>query len=328
MSSNAGVADAGPGVGRRVPYVFSMKHNSLEDGPGIRSVIFVKGCNLDCAWCHNPESKRQRNELSFDRSACIGCRECLPACPAGALQAGDPSAGEAAVVIDRQACDTCLQCVDVCPTRALSAVGRSAGVDELVEEVLRYRTFIEASGGGVTLSGGEPTLFTDFTSSLLARFKAEGLHTLIETNGRFRFEDFAAAILPHTDMIYFDIKIVDRDEHRRFCGTANDTILENFLRLHRMSQSGGFTVVPRTPLIPDVTDTERNITDLARFYAEHGVTRTMVLKSNPLWAEKYTKLGIGGGLIDLQAPRGLYPKKRIEELSRIYRDFGVEVTTG
>lgn len=329
MSSSAGVrTQAGSGVGRRIPHVFSLKHNSLEDGPGIRSVIFIKGCNMNCAWCHNPESKRQRSELSFDRGACIRCQECLPACPVDALRMGDISAGEPPVVIDRSICTTCLQCVDVCPSKALSAVGRTASVDELVDDVMCYKSFLLASGGGVTLSGGEPTLFTDFTSELLRRFKLEGLHTLIETNGRFRFEEFEAAILPYTDMIYLDMKILDRDEHRRFCGTHNDAIVENFLRLHRLSRTRAFTIVPRTPLIPGVTDTDENIRGLARFYSDHGVPRTMLLKSNPLWAEKYEKLDIGGTLIDLGIPRGLYSKARLAEVSRIFEDFGVAVTIG
>ncbi|MCX2935013.1 glycyl-radical enzyme activating protein [Mycobacterium sp. CVI_P3] len=263
-----------------------MKHNSLEDGPGIRSVVFLKGCNLNCSWCHNPESKHRTNELYYDRGSCISCRECVAVCPQGALRIGDPSIGEPPVVVDRQSCTTCFECVDSCPSRALSAVGRTMSVDDVVRDVVQYTSYFQASGGGVTVSGGEPTLFMDFLSALLQRFKAEGLHTLVETNGRFCFDDFEGAILPHTDVIYLDMKILDRHDHRRFCGTYNDVIKDNFLRLHRMSQTSQFCVIPRTPLIPDITDTEKNIRELAQFYEANGVTRTIVLKSNPLWADK------------------------------------------
>ncbi|MGY4710412.1 glycyl-radical enzyme activating protein [Mycolicibacterium sp. CBM1] len=319
---------AAPDLVHGVPYVFAMKHNSLEDGPGIRSVIFLKGCNLNCSWCHNPESKRRRNDLYYDKGACISCRECIGVCPPSALRMGDPSIGEPPVVIDRQACTTCFRCVDSCPSRALSAVGRTMSVDDLVDDVVQYKTYFQASGGGVTVSGGEPTLFMEFLSTLLQRLKAEGLHTLVETNGRFRFDDFERVILPHTDVIYLDMKILDRDDHKRFCGTYNDVIKDNFVRLHRMSHTGQFCVVPRTPLIPDITDTEKNIRELAQFYEANGVTRTIVLKSNPLWAEKYVKLGIDTIRIESPATRALYDTSRLEQLSRIFQEYGVTAETG
>ena len=183
-----------------------------------------------------------------------------------------------------------------------------------------YQRFFQTSGGGVTISGGEPTLFMPFLSSLLKRLKAADLHTLIETNGRFNLADFRKSVLPYTDMIYMDMKIHDRQQHKRFCGVYNDVIMTNFIALHRMSESGTFTILPRTPLIPGITDTEDNIRALAHFYQSSGVTRTAVLKSNPLWSDKHDKLGLD--LPRPQPPRKLYDSSRLHELVDIFAEYG------
>ena len=148
------------------PLILDIKGNSLDDGPGIRSVIFFKGCPLACTWCHNPESKRFEAEISFDAKACIGCDACLSACPQDALSRDNP------FFIDRRRCDLCFRCIDACHSGALSRVGQEMGIAEIVARVLDYKPFYDTSGGGVTLSGGEPTVYMDFASPIA--FPAQG----------------------------------------------------------------------------------------------------------------------------------------------------------
>ena len=190
------------------PLIIDIKGHSLDDGPGIRSVVFIKGCPLRCSWCQNPESQRTTAELSWDREKCIKCGACAQICPEQAISGNNP------FFIDRKACSLCFACVETCPAGALRQVGKAMTVDEIVANVLRYRSFFDTSGGGVTLSGGEPTMYMDFSAALLRRFKEEGLHTLLETCGHFDRDRFENLIFPWIDTIYMDIKIADRKKHQ------------------------------------------------------------------------------------------------------------------
>jgi len=266
--------------------IIDVKGNSLDDGPGIRSVIFFKGCPLFCAWCHNPESKRSFAELSFDPHKCIACESCIGKCKVNALSRDNP------FFVDRNTCNRCFACAAECPTGALSRIGREMTQDEIIEQALKDKPFFDTSGGGVTFSGGEPTLHMDFLSGLIRELKNSGVHTLIETCGYFNFDEFREAILPYTDMIYMDIKIIDPKTHKRYCGVDNNVILENFIKLHELSLSGGFEIIPRTPLIPGITDTEKNLAAIARFLQSHQVKDIRLLPNNPAWHEKCRSLGI------------------------------------
>ncbi|PKN44772.1 MAG: glycyl-radical enzyme activating protein, partial [Deltaproteobacteria bacterium HGW-Deltaproteobacteria-17] len=227
--------------------ILEIKGNSLDDGPGIRSVVFFKGCPLSCAWCHNPESKRTGPELSFDSRECIGCDTCVKVCPCGALDRRNPG------YVDRARCDLCFKCVQACPAEALSRVGTAMSVAAVLEQVSRDIPFYRNSGGGVTLSGGEPTLFSEYAGELLAELKGRGIHTLVETCGHFQLDRFLELIYPWTDELYIDLKLYDTDEHRRLCGAGNERILANFLELHERALRGGVPVTPRVPLIPEMT---------------------------------------------------------------------------
>lgn len=264
--------------------VLEIRGNSLDDGPGIRTVVFFKGCPLDCAWCHNPESKSPEPELSFDRGRCVDCGSCLAACRKGALERNRER------FVDRAACDHCFACVDACPGSALERVGRSLNIDAICAAVERDIPFFAVSGGGVTLSGGEPAMHPAFVGSLLQRLKARGISTIIETCGHFNGDAFERLILPHLDMVYFDLKIMDRDCHREYCGVDNDLILDNFARLARSAKNGGPPILPRTPLVPGVTDTEENLCAIARFIAEQGITEARLLPYNPLWRDKIERI--------------------------------------
>ncbi len=257
--------------------IFEVKGNSLDDGPGIRTVVFFKGCPLNCVWCHNPESKKAQVEISFDREKCIGCGSCLAACPENALDKAETS------FIDRKRCTLCMECTSACPSGALSQVGRYLHIDELMAEIEKDIPFFRASAGGITLSGGEPSLYMDFSSNLLQRAKLKEIHTLVETCGFFDYRKFMEALYPFLDTIYYDIKIFDPTEHKRLCGAPNEKILENFKLLAAECSRDGKELLPRIPLIPGATATSENLASIARFLKESGSARVELLSYNPLW---------------------------------------------
>jgi pyruvate formate lyase activating enzyme len=270
----------------RTPLIVEVKGNSLDDGPGIRTVIFFKGCPLSCVWCHNPECMRPGLELAFDARECVGCNTCLGVCPVRALSRDNPG------FVDRDKCNLCLVCADACPSGALARVGRAMSVEEVIAAALTDLPFFRTSGGGVTLSGGEPTMYMDFSSRLLAGLKKENIHTLLETCGQFDHDRFTKELYPHLDLIYYDLKLHDPGEHRRYCGVSNDRILDNFEKLFRAAREGGVPVLPRIPLVPGITDKPRNLAALAGFLAENGAKQVALMPYNPLWVEKGGKVGV------------------------------------
>jgi pyruvate formate lyase activating enzyme len=270
---------------KRRPLILEVKGNSLDDGPGIRTVIFFKGCPLSCIWCHNPESKRTGQEMSFDAKECVGCDTCLDICAEGALDRTDPA------FIDRAVCTLCLRCVDACPSGALSPVGKYMEASEVIALVEKDLPFFRTSGGGATLSGGEPTLFMDYASELLRRLKELGVHTIVETCGHFDLAEFEEKMLSHIDAVYFDLKLRDPGEHKKHCGITNEVILDNFTRLLRSSLDGGTPLLPRIPLIPGITATQENLAAIAAFLKEKGAREVALLQYNPLWFEKSRKIG-------------------------------------
>ncbi|MEW6553952.1 MAG: glycyl-radical enzyme activating protein [Actinomycetota bacterium] len=270
---------------KRRPLILEVKGNSLDDGPGIRTVVFFKGCPLSCVWCHNPESKGAGQEISFDPQECVGCGTCLEVCGKGALDRGNP------LFVERERCDLCFECADACPSDALSRVGRYMEVEEIVASVEKDLPFFRTSSGGVTLSGGEPTLHMGFASKLLRRLKDLGVHTIVETCGHFDLGEFEEKVLPFTDAVYFDLKLSDPEEHRRHCGISNQVILENFSSLLRASLAGDRGLLPRIPLVPGITTTSDNLKGLAALLRREGAGEVALLQYNPLWFEKSHKIG-------------------------------------
>ena len=302
------------------PLVIDIKGYSLDDGPGIRSVIFFKGCPLNCFWCQNPESKKVEPELLFAKDKCVQSKDCIPICPVNALTY---SADDLA--IDREKCTLCFHCVEICPSQALERVGKEMSIEEIVAQVTPYKPFFQDSGGGVTLSGGEPTLFMDFLSGLLQRFSQEGIHTLIETAGLFVGDKFVTQILPYVDMIYFDIKIIDPQEHQRWCGVNNEQILQNFLHLHALSKKGKFKIKPRTPLIPGINDEIPKMVELAKFYQKHEVKTAALLKNNPIWLDKLEKIGATTKIAADSPMRDFYDQERYDKIKTIFTELGIDI---
>jgi pyruvate formate lyase activating enzyme len=263
------------------PLVVDIKRHSLEDGPGIRSVVFFKGCPLRCVFCQNPETQNPAPEIAFRQRVCIDCRLCTAACTHQALERG-PRA------LDRKRCQTCGDCTRVCPSGALALIGQSMTVDQIVDVLLRDQAYYRHSGGGVTLSGGECTLYPDFAGEILRRMRAAEIATAIETCGEFSPSTFAQTILPHVDLILFDLKLADSQVHLAVTGRGNERIWSNLKDLLAACPD---RVHVRIPLIPGITDTRDNLGALLDRVVQLGGRRLALLPYNPLGAAMALSLG-------------------------------------
>jgi pyruvate formate lyase activating enzyme len=282
--------------------VFNIQRYSTEDGPGIRTTVFLKGCPMRCPWCHNPEGMSPRPELVWYAARCIGARDCLSACPRGALELTPRG-----MRIDRDRCDACGLCEEACPAAALEVIGRKRGLEEVLDEVLRDRVFYEKSGGGVTLSGGEPCLQTEFSRELMRRLKEEGVHVALDTCGSpppATFRELAGL----ADLVLFDLKTMDPERHRECTGVELERVLANAEWLAEQSKP----VWVRTPVIPGYTDSEENIRAIARFIRERmpNVERYDLLAFNNTCEGKYERLDRSFGL----AGTGLLEREVMERL--------------
>jgi pyruvate formate lyase activating enzyme len=299
--------------------ILRIQRMSTEDGPGIRSTIFFKGCPLACLWCHNPEGISPRLQIHWEKSRCIGCRSCTDACIKGAL-----AATEAGIVIDRSACDSCGACVEACPSTAMGLYGEVWNLNNLAREVLKDETYFQKSGGGVTLSGGEPTMQPLFAKALLSAFKQAGIHTALDTCGQCSWETLDA-LLPDTDLVLYDLKEINSDKHKAFTGASNTRILENLIRLSRFVKKHRLPseLWIRTPLIPGFTATPESLQGLGIFIKEHlgpSVSRWELCTFNNLCINKYEGLGINWYF----RKAALLSRDEAERLACLARESGVD----
>ena len=301
----------------KAPLVLEMKGNSLDDGPGIRTAIFFKGCPLSCIWCHNPESKRVEAELSVSLDDCIGCGTCEKTCPVHAATPRQQG------IVDRSRCTLCFACTETCPPKALERVGKEYSIEEIVEKCAKDKPFYDVSGGGVTLTGGEATMFPDWVGELAKALREKDIRVHLETCGFFNYEKIIESLLPYISSIYMDVKIYDSEAHKKYCGVPNEVILGNLERLLADSKEMGFTLLPRTPLIPGITDTDENLTAIADLYSRIGIKETELLAYNPTWYKKTAKLGIG---IDkeLEGLDHWQSKDKLEHCKDIFAERNIE----
>jgi pyruvate formate lyase activating enzyme len=291
--------------------IFDIQRYSVHDGPGIRTVVFFKGCPLRCRWCQNPESWKSTPEIGFSLERCIGCRSCEKTCPEGAILSGDKR-------IDRARCTACGACVETCHAEALRMVGEEWGREELIREVSRDRPFYEDSGGGVTLSGGEPLLQIDFVEDFCSGCREEGISVAVETCGAVPFASLRR-ILPFVDLVLYDVKAIDPALHQAFTGSSSERILSNLERL----RGSGIRVIPRVPVVPEHTALRSNLCQIAAHLA--GSFEEVHLLPYHRWGEAKTDLIDGPKpALQLDPPS----EEEMKATLKIFEERGILVRVG
>lgn len=264
--------------------IFNIQRFSLHDGPGIRTVVFFKGCPLKCLWCSNPESWNPFMEIMTQDMKCINCRRCAQVCPLRAISFTTDSR-DSGRKIDRRKCNNCFKCVDVCPSGAISKVGRFTSVEEVMAEVRREAPFYRHSSGGVTLSGGEPLFQPRFAIEVLKRCKQEGFNTVLETSGYASWE-VLEQVLEHCALVLYDIKHMNPHNHKRGTGRNNLVIMRNARRVAKMTM-----MWLRVPLIPGYNDSAENLAQVGELAAQLDVGKISLLPYHRWGEAKYEKLG-------------------------------------
>lgn len=298
--------------------IFDIKRYAIHDGPGIRITIFLKGCPLSCVWCHNPEGISPRKERLYTRKKCIGCGHCVEVCPVQAVRL-TPRGVEA----DRKACRACGRCAEVCPTLATELSGVDWTAEALMREIEKETLFMDRSEGGVTFCGGEPLMQPDFLADLLRRCGAAGIHRAVDTTLYAR-QEVVDEIAGETDLFLVDLKTMDSEVHRRFCGVPNELILSNLCRL----AATGRDFLIRIPLIEGVNADEENIRRSAAFLASLPWERRTVhlLPYHEIGSSKHEKRGTvyNPSAYSMKAPS----EERQQQCARWLAEAGLEVVIG
>jgi len=294
--------------------ILDISRMSTEDGPGLRTTVFFKGCSLACAWCHNPESISFKPQVHWLGAGCIGCGICVQTCSENALAQTDEG-----ICINRELCTGCGACAEECPSTAMELLGRKWHVQDLADELVRDRVYFEQSGGGVTLSGGEAAMQHDFCLALLKALRAGGIQTALDTCGQVPQESLAS-LLPYVDILLFDLKEVDSAKHRAFTGSGNEKILANAVFAVKFKKDHIYpkTIWMRTPVIPGMTDTAENIRGLGEFIRDNlagAVSRWELCAFNNLCRDKYKRMGLVWPLAGLALPE----KAQMEALVDVAR---------
>lgn len=294
--------------------IFNILRFAIHDGPGIRTTVFLKGCPLDCWWCHNPESISPWREVLTMETRCIRCGACGRSCPE--QSGGKPAGGTG----QRGSCRLCGACVDACPGGARQMAGRRMSAEQILAEVARDRAFFEESGGGVTFSGGEPLLQTPFLLACLDACRAAGLRTAVDTCG-FGPEDRLLAVAARAELILYDLKFLDDEKHRAYTGVSNASILENLKALSRAHDN----IWIRIPVIPGLNDSAGEMNALADFVVTvPGVRQVNLLPYHPTGLGKLQRLGRSSRLAETQTPS----PEHMAGLMEIFQNNGLNVKIG
>jgi pyruvate formate lyase activating enzyme len=294
--------------------IFNIQRFSIQDGPGIRTTVFIKGCPLRCLWCSNPESQNAFLELGHRNSLCKKCGKCVEVCKVGAISVGDEG-----IKIDRKTCTVCGKCVEVCKPEALKFYGKEMTVDEVFKEVERDSPFYDNSGGGVTISGGEPLSQPDYVGALLKKCQLAGIHTCIETCGYVDDPDVWKKVLPYLDLVLIDIKLYDSTAHKRATGKPNEKILNSI----KIVAESGVPAIIRIPVIPGINDSEENMKNTALYIKSlNTLNKVELLPYHRFGESKYAMLDRKYSLGELRTQKD----GRVHELVEIFKSSGLDCT--
>lgn len=295
--------------------IFNMQRFSIHDGPGVRTIVFFKGCTLKCDWCSNPESQNPLVEIMFNEKNCIDCKKCEKICPVGAI---DMLRAER---IDREQCIGCGICVENCYPGGLVRSGEETTVEKIITELKKETVQYRRSGGGVTLSGGEALMQPEFAIELLKACKAMGWHTAIETTG-YANEDVIEKVIPWVDLVLLDIKSLDDEKHKKYVHVSNEKIIKNARKISTL----GIELIIRVPVIPEFNCDENSIYDIAKFAKSlNGVKHLDLLPYHKLGANKYGNLGR-----DCKMGQGISTpdENTMNKFKKIVEQCGLECTIG
>ncbi|MCS7108299.1 MAG: glycyl-radical enzyme activating protein [Sulfolobales archaeon] len=299
--------------------IFNVQRYSIHDGPGIRTLVFIKGCPLRCLWCCNPEGQLARPEVMYFRNYCTRCRKCVEVCPAGAikLRNGD-------VVFDKNLCNSCGTCVEVCPNNARKLVGMYVTVDDILKEVLKDMKFYARSGGGLTVGGGEPFSQHEFLKELLWKAKEYSIHTAVETS-LYTSTNLISGVMKHVDYLFVDIKHIDPVKHMKLTGVSNELILNNIRYVIEEGLIGPKDFVIRIPIIPNVNDDHENLKGISEFISSLKYEVSVeLLPYHELGKHKYEALGRDYPLSSLTSVF-IPPKEHMIKVIEFLTSLGVRI---
>lgn len=295
-------------------YVSDIQRFSVHDGPGIRTIVFLKGCPLRCLWCQNPESINPKPEIRFDEGKCIGCLRCVEACKNNAILLRDKK-----LVYNREICTLCGKCMEACYAGARIIVGKLCDISEAYSEVEKDKVFYKNSGGGITLSGGEPLYQWKFSAALLKKCKRNDINTAIETCGFGPWENFKE-ILKYTDFLLYDLKLVNSELHKKYTGQTNELILSNLMNASKLNK----IIVIRLPLIPGVSDSPKNLKETVIIAKKVNAIEIHILPYHEIGVGKYKTVNRHYMLRKTHLPSN----KEIEDAKKYVESEGIEVNTG
>ena len=294
--------------------VFNIQKYAIQDGPGIRTTVFLKGCPLNCWWCHNPESQSIQREILFSSDKCIGCGDCYKGCTSKAT-----SSIHRERIKDNNQCSLCGKCAENCPTEAIEMVGKTMTVEDVMKEIEKDRVFYEESGGGVTFSGGEPLMQSEFLHEVLLRCREAEIHTALDTSGYSSWETLSK-VSANVELFLYDIKHMNDQKHMALTGVSNRPILDNLKRL----VAEGKRIWIRVPIIPGMNDDEQNMEEIGNLMDSLKLKEIYLLPYHNIAMDKYRRLGKAYGLPDIQTPSDKYMNEIAQNLSA----YGLKVRIG
>lgn len=292
--------------------IFNIQKCSIHDGKGLRTLVFFKGCPLKCKWCANPESQSYQTEIMESRAKCIGCGFCRSVCQKAAIKEDG--------TIDRTLCDKCMKCVDLCYAESKKAVGRDYSLQELYSEIEKDKPFYKLYGGGVTFSGGEPLTHGAYLAGIAKRCQENGISVIVESCGNADYNSFKCA-LPYIDSMFMDVKHIDSEVHKELTGVGNELILDNIRRISEY----GIPITVRTPVVPGMTDTEKNIRGIAAFAAKITTVKEYeLLPYHSLGESKYRALGRDYALTGTKTPKDEVMRRLVKIANGVLAPYGKE----